>query len=241
MCSALDTYSASDHLPRSLFDKKTGPSYDVAETAFQAAAGTHKPRWDWLEEKVTVQDLQDGRCGTDGGRSGYPGPFGSELDKVVEGKAADELVNRPELAIFGLAMVGGGRVFGKAHLYGGWLKLRRADKAADKLARLPMGVAGLRPRGGCGRRCGRVQSSALSGASATSIRHSRSCGGAAASGDGDLAKGQPGRHGATEGAILSPRLFRAQPYKGGRRLLASLCYARLVRRFLRPDSRRHQA
>jgi hypothetical protein len=27
-------------------------------------------------------------------------------------------VGRPELPIFGLAMVGGGKVFGKAHLYG---------------------------------------------------------------------------------------------------------------------------
>ncbi|XP_014558343.1 hypothetical protein COCVIDRAFT_94784 [Bipolaris victoriae FI3] len=114
---AFDLYSASDHLPRSLFDKKMGPSYDVAETAFQKALGTHKPRWEWFEEKITVQDLLDGRCGTDGAQSGYPGPFGSELDKAVEGKAGSDLVGRPELPIFGLAMVGGGRVLGKAHLY----------------------------------------------------------------------------------------------------------------------------
>ncbi|KAI2488246.1 O-methyltransferase A [Pyrenophora tritici-repentis] len=104
---AFDIYSASDHLPRSLFDKKTGPSFDVIDTAFQAAANTQKARWDWLEEKVTVQNLQDGRCGTDGGPSGYPGPFGSELDKAVQGKSASDLIGRPELPIFGLAMVGG--------------------------------------------------------------------------------------------------------------------------------------
>lgn len=118
VCSAFDLYSASDHLPRSLFDKKMGPSYDVAETAFQKALGTHKPRWEWFEERITVQDLLDGRCGTDGAQSGYPGPFGSELDKAVEGNAGSDLVGRPELPIFGLAMVGGGRVLGKAHLYG---------------------------------------------------------------------------------------------------------------------------
>jgi hypothetical protein len=118
VCSAFDLYSASDHLPRSIFDKKIGPSYDVAETAFQAAMGTRKPRWDWFEEKVTVKDLKDGRCGSDGARSGYPGPFGSELDKAVDGKADSDLVVRPELPIFGLAMVGGGKVFGRAHLYG---------------------------------------------------------------------------------------------------------------------------
>ena len=65
-----------------------------------------------------MQNLLDGKCGTDGGNSGYPGPFGSELDKAVEGRAPDELVGRPELPIFGLAMVGGGKVFGRAHLYG---------------------------------------------------------------------------------------------------------------------------
>jgi hypothetical protein len=117
-CSALDLYTASDHLPRSLFDKETGPSYDVARTAFQSAVGTQKPRWDWLEEKVTVKNLRDGRCGTEGGPSAYPGPFGSELDKAVEGMADDDLKERPELPIFGMAMLGGGKVFGKAHLYG---------------------------------------------------------------------------------------------------------------------------
>ncbi|KAF1961331.1 S-adenosyl-L-methionine-dependent methyltransferase [Byssothecium circinans] len=105
--NAFDIYTASDYLPRSLFDKETGPSYDVAQTAFQAAVGTQKPRWDWLEERVTVKDLREGRCGTDGGLSAYPGPFGSELEKAVDGKADDELLTRPELPIFGLAMVGG--------------------------------------------------------------------------------------------------------------------------------------
>jgi hypothetical protein len=147
MHSAFDIYTASDHLPRSLFDKKSGPSYDVAETAFQAAASTHKPRWDWLEEKVTVRDLKEGRCGTNGGSSAYPGPFGSELDRAVKGKADSDLVGRPELPIFGLAMVGGGQVFGKAHLYGKCPDSRRGGAAANHALRLSLGVAGLGTRG----------------------------------------------------------------------------------------------
>ena len=143
MRSAFDIYSASDHLPRSLFDKKTGPSFDVIDTAFQAAVNTQKARWDWLEEKVTVQNLQDGRCGTDGGPSGYPGPFGSELDKAVQGKSGSDQVGRPELPIFGLAMVGGGQVFGKAHLYGKYQRSPSANRVANNVPRLSMGVARL--------------------------------------------------------------------------------------------------
>lgn len=116
--SGLDLYSASDHLPRYLSTSGKGSSYDVKQTAFQAAVNTSKPRWEWLEEKVTVKSLQDGNCGSDETPSAYPGPFGAELEKAVAGKSPEELVPRPEHAVFGLAMLGGGRVFGKAHLYG---------------------------------------------------------------------------------------------------------------------------
>ena len=49
--------------------------------------------------------------------SGYPGlPQGMEASG---GKGEEnELVNRPELEVFGLAMLGGGLVFGAAHPYG---------------------------------------------------------------------------------------------------------------------------
>ena len=147
MNSALELYSTSDHLPRILFDKKTGFSYDVAETAFQAAVGTHKPRWEWFEEKITVQDLKKGHCGTDGRSSGYPGPFGSELDKAGEGRDGSELVPRPELAIFNLAMVGGGKVFGKAHIYG-MCHISGGEFSMDNnLSRLSLGVIGFCSRG----------------------------------------------------------------------------------------------
>lgn len=48
---------------------------------------------------------------------GYPGLPGRE--KTSGGKeASQELVGRPELEVFGLAMLGGGMVFGSAHPYG---------------------------------------------------------------------------------------------------------------------------
>ena len=43
---------------------------------------------------------------------GYPGSFSR-----VEGQE-DEVRDRPELEIFGLAMAGGGSVFGMSHVYG---------------------------------------------------------------------------------------------------------------------------
>lgn len=50
--------------------------------------------------------------------SAYPGPFGLVLQSAAEGRAPSDHVRRPEHEIFGLAMLGGGRVFGQAHLYG---------------------------------------------------------------------------------------------------------------------------
>lgn len=101
-----------------LNDRKIGPSYEVDETAFQVAMNTKKPRWDWLEEKVAVMGLLHGTIDSESSGSPYPGPFGAELEAAVEGKRQDELIARPEHGIFGLAMLGGGQVFGKAHLYG---------------------------------------------------------------------------------------------------------------------------
>lgn len=50
----------------------------------------------------------------------YPGAFGHDYTATLISATHDEqdkTVNRPELDIFGLAMLGGGRVFGEAHLY----------------------------------------------------------------------------------------------------------------------------
>lgn len=65
--------------------------------------------------------------------SGYPGypDEKSRLAHTVDGAlyrprqkhedgeaSSDTLYRRPELEVFGLAMVGGGRTFGEAHVYG---------------------------------------------------------------------------------------------------------------------------
>lgn len=51
-----------------------------------------------------------------------------KANNQVDGRAkGKEMVPRPELEIFGLAMVGGGRVFGTAHLHDyGWAELGKA-------------------------------------------------------------------------------------------------------------------
>ncbi|KAI0103343.1 S-adenosyl-L-methionine-dependent methyltransferase [Nemania sp. FL0031] len=111
----LDLYTSSDHLPRYLHDAEKGSSYAVNITPWQDALNTQKPRWDWLEEEVSVDALQAGNTSSPG-RS-YPGVFGAELEQACKNVTPTSIVKRPEHSIFGLAMVGGGRVFGQAHLY----------------------------------------------------------------------------------------------------------------------------
>lgn len=118
-----DVYTASDYLPRTLRDPTKGPSYAVEVTPFQDAVGTKAPRWTWLEETPAARDLLAGRNGPDGKESAYPGNYGTEMqgiaEKVGAGQISDDTkVPRPEHGLFGLAMVGGGRVFGEAQLYG---------------------------------------------------------------------------------------------------------------------------
>ncbi|KAJ2985293.1 hypothetical protein NUW58_g5614 [Xylaria curta] len=113
----LDLYSSSDYLPRYLSDPKKGASYAVDTTPWQEALNTHKARWDWLEEEVRVDVLQAGNNSSDGGLCSYPGVFGAELQHACDNQKSATLIKRPEHSIFGLAMVGGGRVFGQAHLY----------------------------------------------------------------------------------------------------------------------------
>ncbi|KAL8680153.1 MAG: hypothetical protein Q9186_003620 [Xanthomendoza sp. 1 TL-2023] len=103
-----DLYTASDHLPTYLLSPE-GHSYKVEETPFQNAVGTKKPRWDWLEEKITRETARPIGCG-------YPGV--PALQKLhLEGEDGHTAVARPELETFGLAMTGGGKVYGMAHLY----------------------------------------------------------------------------------------------------------------------------
>lgn len=99
-------------------DPVLGPSYDVKHTAFQMAVNTTKPRWEWLEEKITIQNLRAGNCGSGGAPSPYPGSFGTELEEALVQKSDDTEIARPEHKNMGLAMVGGGRVSSQAHLHG---------------------------------------------------------------------------------------------------------------------------
>jgi hypothetical protein len=87
----------------------------VNQTATQRAVGTTKPRWEWLEEKISPEELLRVVPGT---TPSYPGAFGPDVEVTLKQKDANGLVPRPELSLFGLAMLGGGRVTGTAHLYG---------------------------------------------------------------------------------------------------------------------------
>ncbi|CAJ2501645.1 Uu.00g044980.m01.CDS01 [Anthostomella pinea] len=87
-----------------------GPSYKVNETTLSLAVGTEKSRWEWLEEKVHEA----------GATLALP-PFRPPEEATGKGRA------RPELAIFNLAMVGGGKVSSAAHVLGNpWEKLGKA-------------------------------------------------------------------------------------------------------------------
>ena len=57
--------------------------------------------------------MQPTHVGSEG--IGYPGLPSAGL---TNGYEKDDLVSRPELEVFGLAMLGGGKVFGAAHQYG---------------------------------------------------------------------------------------------------------------------------
>lgn len=108
----LDLYAASEHLPKALLDKVKGPSYRVDETAWQDALGTTMSRWDWLEEKVSPDQVSK----PGNGYPSVPQPetwVDGDLDSAVK-----PMVSRPEHEIFNLSMLGGGRVHGAAHPYG---------------------------------------------------------------------------------------------------------------------------
>ena len=122
-----DVYTASDRLPTTLLDPQKGHSYKVDETAFQDALGTTKTRWEWLEEKISPDDILNRGVG-------YPGVPVAGKDNA-NGGAEQKMVSRPELEIFGLAMLGGGRVFGAAHPYGKRFCQAEADPFSGPLRR----------------------------------------------------------------------------------------------------------
>lgn len=99
-----EVFTAADKLPKYLLGEK-GHSFKVDETPFQEALGTPKSRWEWLEEDLVPDEVPVTGLGI-----GYSGLMTAESSPKTPTK-------RPELEVFGLAMLGGGRVFGAAHPY----------------------------------------------------------------------------------------------------------------------------
>ncbi|KAL2839749.1 S-adenosyl-L-methionine-dependent methyltransferase [Aspergillus pseudoustus] len=104
-----DLFSCAEHLPQTLFDADWGHSYDVRKTAFQRALATTQSRWEWLEGGGAVPGKVD-TAATALRRTNYPGIPGEE-DGTKQSTGP-----RPELALFSMAMVGGGRVTARSHV-----------------------------------------------------------------------------------------------------------------------------
>lgn len=139
--SSINFYAASERLPRYLLGPR-GSSYKVTETALTEALGTDKPYWDWLGEKVKPDQINKS-----GGHSGVPDPSLSNLKPDENG-----LVHRPELEIFRLGMVGGGKVNGSALPFGQYahaLLKASTDDARLSMEQIAPGFDN------CGRRCWR--------------------------------------------------------------------------------------
>ncbi|KAK1143900.1 hypothetical protein N8T08_006015 [Aspergillus melleus] len=105
-----DLFSCAEHLPQTLFDPEWGVSYDVRKTAFQRALNTTQSRWEWLESSPT-EDIasETGRRG-----SNYPGIPGEDGPEKYGTNGCP--TKRPELALFSMAMMGGGRVTARSHI-----------------------------------------------------------------------------------------------------------------------------
>ncbi|KAI1486903.1 hypothetical protein F5X96DRAFT_673201 [Biscogniauxia mediterranea] len=111
-------FSAVDHLPATLLDPVAGPSYEVTSTAFNRALGTTQSFFDWLTGKVPASQAKTYyRPATS--HPQYGGGARSEGKGAGAGAGAgeEELVFRPEEALFNAAMFGSGRVTGTSHVY----------------------------------------------------------------------------------------------------------------------------
>lgn len=103
-------------MPTTLLDPVKGTSYKVEETAFQDAVGTTKARWEWLEEKISPDEILNKGVGYPGmpsatkenvnGSATKKHMNGSATKGDVNGSMTEKTVGRPELEIFGLAMLG---------------------------------------------------------------------------------------------------------------------------------------
>ncbi|KEZ41175.1 hypothetical protein SAPIO_CDS7255 [Scedosporium apiospermum] len=148
MTFGLAMFSGANELPTHLLSPDgRGHSYDSSTTALGQCHRFKGGVFQWIGQKVRVEDLKQGRNGVgvthdwwssthplngslngagnekDAGimkdvnhdmaslesfRSGYPGVYGTLLRDAIKGKADDELVERPEMRVFKMAMVGAG-------------------------------------------------------------------------------------------------------------------------------------
>lgn len=136
-------FSSVNELPAHLFSCGQGTeSPSAPKTAFGKAMRSNASIFDVFAQEVRAGDLKHGRNGVgipyewssngeappaaDMGenegaksfRSGHPGAYGTYLRDAVGGKADDELVERPELKVHKLGMVGAGN-FGMISEYDG--------------------------------------------------------------------------------------------------------------------------
>ena len=133
---AFNVYPAAEFLPGHLLGPQ-GKGYGVEGTAWvdamRARTGEGESKrvgfWEWIGEKVPRREIRKGEVwwaeGESGdgeeGKQGEDGEEGKQGEDGEEGKQGEdgeegELVERPEARVFGLAMLGGGRVVGAAHV-----------------------------------------------------------------------------------------------------------------------------
>lgn len=93
----------------------------MTETAWHEALGTSKSRWEWLAEKIDPNEIQN-----DG--VGYPGVPDPSLFATYT-LDADGKIPRPELELFGLGMVGGGRSQSASQPYGQYYTYEKRPKS----------------------------------------------------------------------------------------------------------------
>ncbi|CZR56846.1 related to O-methyltransferase [Phialocephala subalpina] len=101
-------YTASDFLPGVLSNLALGQSYDPTKTAFQQAVGTKLSLFDWMHQQVPASDpgwrpLPARNHPVD---AGAPEPSGVPSRTSA---LSEEMVPRPETALFNLSMAGIGR------------------------------------------------------------------------------------------------------------------------------------
>jgi hypothetical protein len=97
-------YTAADYLPDMLVHSKMGPSYKVNETAFNLAIDTEQSCWEWISNKVPASQVR--RSPKFDYTRGY-----QRNDHTVSHEDAGEVMQRPEIEVFGRSMSGAGKVF----------------------------------------------------------------------------------------------------------------------------------